>query len=94
MTNTIYKSISYAYPTSSMANELGFNDTGCFYVQCTAINEAAQAYSYTPIGSEGFLQADDKDLISYFHEVDGKVSSMFMRYGNQKAINAIMEYAA
>jgi len=82
---TTFKSIAYAFPTSPMARELGFNDTGCFYVQLRKDNHTAGAAH----NCEGFLSPDDSDLIAFYHECEGVICPYFKQYGNVHALRAI-----
>lgn len=81
---TIYKSIAYAFATSTRAKQLGFSDTGCFFVQRRDANN-----SFVDADCEGFLKANDPDLIEYYMLVAGTHCPMFLRHGNQDALNAI-----
>ena len=85
------KSISYAYPTSQMAEALGCAKAGCWYVQVTYhdIEGSGQSSTFAPHNAEGFQSPDDKDLIAIFKETEGDICPYFLKYGNEKALNAI-----
>lgn len=85
----LYKSIAYAYATSPAAERLGFRDTGCFYVQQRTMNEAGEWYTFDPVGVEGFLKATNADLIAFYKETAGEPCPMFLRHGNQDALNLL-----
>ena len=89
MTNTIYKSIAYAYGSSQRAKDLGFYQTGCFFIQQRSKNEAGQWNTYATHNAEGFSNPADNDLISMFLETDGIIEPDFTIYGNQEALKAI-----
>lgn len=74
----IYKSIAYAYPTSPAAKELGYNDTGCYYVTTRNVGGiATRAHN-----CEGYLQPNDSDLLAFFNETEGDICPMFLKYAN------------
>lgn len=85
------KSIAYAFPTSTMAKELGFDKTGCFYVQQTAhnIEGSGQAKTFAAHNAEGFAKPNDPDLVAFYHETEGKICPHFLRHGNTEALRAI-----
>lgn len=85
----LYKSIAYAFPTSPMAKELGFNAEGCFYVQQRRMNEAGEWVTFAAHNGEGFAKATDTDLIAFYLETDGAPCPMFLRHGNADALNLL-----
>lgn len=91
MKNRLIKAISYAYPTSKAAKELGFEKTGCYYVQQTLYNieDSGQFSTFPAHNGEGYLNPDDPDLISFFNECEGEVCKYFLRHGNAAALLAI-----
>lgn len=91
----ITKAIAYAYATSTAATELGFADTGCYYVQQTlwGVEGSDQIRTARPHDAEGFRDPADPDLIAYYFETAGAPDSAFLRYGNRKALDAIDAYA-
>lgn len=80
-----YKSIAYAYPTSPMAKELGFNDTGCYYVK----SRIAGGFDSIEHNCEGYLQPNDADLLSFFKETEGDICPMFLRYANPETLRLL-----
>lgn len=80
-----YKSIHYAYPTSPMAKELGFNDTGCYYVT----TRRAGGFDRIAHNCEGYLSPTDTDLLSFFHETEGDICPMFLKYSNPETRKAL-----
>lgn len=91
MKNELFKSIAYAYASSPQAIALGYGKTGCYYVQHRLMNiEGSGQYStFAAHNGEGYAKANDSDLISFYLESDGKPCLMFLRHGNQDALNAI-----
>ena len=88
----IRKAISYAYPTSIRAGELGVTDTGGWYVEVCALNEAGEWSSpYVAQGNDVFASAADPDLIQLYRETDGEPCPFFLRNGNKLALDAIEE---
>ncbi len=85
------KTISYAYPTSDYAKQLGFYDIGCWHIclECYDIEGSGQCGSFLPHNAIGFLAPDDPDLIALFHEYDAVIDPIFLKYGNPKALKAI-----
>lgn len=88
----ITKAIAYAFPTSNNAKHLGFEKEGCYHVEITHINieGSGQCQTFMPHNAEGFLQPDDKDLIAIFNETEGDICPHFLKYGNAKALDAIV----
>jgi len=85
------KAISYAYPTSDYAKQLGFYDIGCWHIclEYYDIEGSGQCGSFLPHDAIGFLAPDDPDLIALFHEYDAVIDPIFLKYGNPKALKAI-----
>tara|TARA_R110000765_G_scaffold43529_1_gene91052 strand:- start:31 stop:279 length:249 start_codon:yes stop_codon:yes gene_type:complete len=73
---TIKKAIAYAYATSKNAKLLGFEDTGCFYIEHTMIDiEGSGQWNSGPVfNAEGFLKKDDPVLLAMFTEAEGEIS--------------------
>lgn len=90
MTKT-YKAISYAFPTSTNAELLGFGETGCWHLeQCLIdIEGSGQCATRVPHNAEGFVDRLDKDLIAMFHELDGVIDPSFERNGDESILEAI-----
>lgn len=86
-----YKSIAYSYASSPTAESLGFYDAGCFSIEIRHhdIEGSGQDETFTPHNAEGFKKANHPDLIAMFKEADGIICPMFLRFGNQAALNAI-----
>jgi hypothetical protein len=87
----ITKEISFAFPTSKLAENLGFKETGCFHISLTYhnIENSDQSISFVPHNAEGFLNPDDPDLIAIFKETEGETCRHFIKYGNGKALKAL-----
>lgn len=79
----IRKSISYAYPTSTRAHELGHAKTGCYYVGQSILREDG---TWSPDcvwpGTEGDATPDKNAqyLRDLFNEIDAEVSPYSMKY--------------
>ena len=85
-----YKSIAYAYPTSSMAKALGAYADGCWFVEVRGWhNEANEWRTWTPVGAEGFDRATHPDLIGFFRETAGEPDPIFINHGNRDAVAMI-----
>ena len=69
-----YKSIAYAYPTSTTATELGFKDDGCYFVQ---VHNYATNDSWLESG--GYSMPNNPELIKRFHAVDDEVCKMALQ---------------
>ena len=70
----IRKEITYSYPTSPNAKELGFYKTGCFNISVTYldIEGSGQCRTFVPHNAEGFTQKDDPALLALFAETEGE----------------------
>jgi hypothetical protein len=86
-----YKSIAFGYPSSPSAKKLGFNDSGCFYVVQRVMREDGSWQTGAVHNAEGFLKANDANLIAFYIETHGEICPMFFRHGNQDALTAIQE---
>ncbi len=84
----IYKAITFAYPTSPTAVDLGMSETGCWYVQQTLISNE-QCHTGAIHNAEGFTSPDHPDLIAFYHETKGEMDNSFRMYGNAAALRAV-----
>lgn len=86
-----YKDISYSYPGSPNAEQLGFGKTGCWHISQTYVDieGSGQCRTFLPHDAEGFAEPTDPDLISLFGEYEGEPDPSFLKYGNEAALRAI-----
>ena len=75
----VRKSISYAFPSSAMAEHLGMNE-GCYYVDMLGLNEAGEFVSFILPDCEGFATCTDDDLRAYFDECEGELCANSLKY--------------
>ena len=61
------KRIAFAFPTSTLAKELGFDNDGCFFVEYQSKNEADTIYTWHDTQIGGFT-AICSDLLKAFSE--------------------------
>ena len=87
----ITKSISYSSPTSPNAERLGFKTQGCYHIEQTLMNieDSGQCRTSIPHNAEGYTDKLDSDLIAQFHETEGDVCPMFLKYGDTELLKAI-----
>lgn len=84
------KAISYAYPGSPFAKELGCEKHGAYYVQQSILREdGTWSPPYIEQGHDGFSDPVDPDLIQLFQEADGEPCPMFVRHGNRGQLAAL-----
>lgn len=83
-----YKAIGYAYPYSTNAEDLGFGDSGCFYVKQTAVIEDGSFKSFIAHNCEGFEQVTD-DLIALYHEYEGEKDPYFQKYAKPEILERL-----
>jgi hypothetical protein len=88
-----FKSIAYAFPTSTIAEYLGMAGTGCWYVSQCNINTDGSAVTCIAHNCEGFETPNDPDLIALYREYEGSIDPSFARYGNPDALAAINHIA-
>lgn len=88
---TVTKSISYAYPTSQNALELGMGDEGCFYVEQAFwnIDGSGQCSIEIAHNCEGFSDKFDPDLIALYREYEGDICPDFKLYGDPRLLELI-----
>ena len=61
------KRIAYAFPTSTLAKELGFYNNGCFFVEYESKNESNAIYTWHDTQIGGF-KTICSDLVKAFSE--------------------------
>lgn len=83
--NKLNKRIAYAFPGSTMAENLGyggqFKDTGCYYIEYTrnAVEGCEQSYTYPDEQVGGFAEIE-QDLLDSFEEADGTPCTYSLKY--------------
>lgn len=71
--NLIRKEIAYAFPYSPMAEKLGFEESGCYYVESHMCNiEGSGQFGLPYPDNSGGFETIENDLIDSFHEADGE----------------------
>ena len=75
----ILKEISFAFPTSTNAETLGFADTGCFHISMTyvGVEGSDQCVTFMPHNAEGFTDKNAPDLLALYNETDGQCAREF-----------------
>ena len=76
--NTITKSIAYAYPSSQVADDYGFCQSGCYFVELIRWNIEGSGQVSTPWvdNSGGFIDPLDPDLLAAFNEAEGIIDTV------------------
>ena len=83
MKNILKKEIAYAFPTSKVATDQGFKNSGCYYIQYTLHNIEGSGHCQSFEDEQvGFFKSIDKDLINSFYEADGEICSSFLKYNS------------
>ena len=72
------KSIAYAYATSPRAIELGFENTGCYYIEYITTNE--DSVNISADKQVGGFETREPDLLASFNEADGEPCEMSAKY--------------
>lgn len=81
--NTKTKSIAYAFPHSPLADEQGFSETGCYYIETGLLNiEGSGQANFSPDYQIGFFDKIDQDLLDSFHEANGEPCKMSLKYNS------------
>ena len=76
------KAITYAYPTSARAEELGCPESGCWFVSLSVRREDDTWSPEWPVDPDGFVDMNDSNLVALYHEVDADPCPFFLRYGS------------
>jgi len=81
MKNEIKKAIAFAFPTSSLATEEGFGETGCYYIESMLCNiEGSGQCNSSPDYQVGFFANITQDLLDSFDEADGLPCPLSLKY--------------
>lgn len=84
MTIKVYKGIGYAYPTSEMAEKLGFGDTGCYYSYTRKEGCGIDARF-----SAAFERPDDPELMARYLAHPAEPCWMFKQYADPRIMAAV-----
>jgi len=70
----VLKDICFAFPSSTNAKILGFEDVGCWHLSIIyiGIEGSDQCETFMPHNAEGFTDRNDPDLMAMFEEADGQ----------------------
>lgn len=73
------KEISFAFPTSTNAETLGFAETGCYHISVTyiGVEGSNQCVTFMPHNAEGFTDKNNPDLLALYNETDGECAREF-----------------
>lgn len=86
-----YKSIAYAYPTSTNAEKLDCAKTGCWHISKRHFDiegSGQNSAPFLPHNAEGFDTPDHPDLVAILAAEDGEIDPLFLQHGNPNALNA------
>jgi hypothetical protein len=79
------KAIAYAYATSSRAEELGCEKTGCYYVSQSVLREdGTWSPPYIAQSHSAFQNRNDPDLLALFEETIGEPCPYWSRMDWQR----------